>query len=996
MKSLFTEPNHQKSTSFGPYELLQTLGEGEFGKVKLGVHVETGQEVAVKLIKKERGANNRISKIEREVSILRTLSHPYIVKLHNVIETEKHIGIILEYAPGGELFEHILAHRYLKEKDAKRFFAQLISGVYYMHKRKIVHRDLKLENILLDKNRNIVVTDFGFANQFASAADDMMATTCGSPCYAAPELVINPGLYAGSAVDVWSCGVILYAMLCGFLPFDDDPSNPDSDDINQLYRYILSTELMFPSYVSSEPRNLLKKILVTDPTKRCSLEYIIKHSWLKEYHTFIVGDSQPAESKRNSINSISKSQLGMRFYTNQLSASFAFSSSTKRDSRILQIKESHLPIIEFHRETSTSNEKYSSQPEEHLQKISVFNYSQNHQSSNTMTTNCQVNPTSDKTQSSGPKSVKNDSAIAVMVCESHHKDAQVTPEKSLSSPLFNQPEQHKSGLVDLSKNLSHRLGPEKLMGLLTKTKNIYEVPNIDTAFEETEEDEDDETSSVEDMNKRSEISCTFNDRPQAHAVDSLAQNTDICLNVKLVEEDAQRYNSFDNEQKNGFIAHDLRPKEICPLKLEQEDQTSADAVYNQGVRSFKEAKGLEQRCNFFKSHPINSKLAASSPPIKAGTAAPSSKVKIVEPSISMRVSMSESGKKAIEAVRRSIYRKHKNHNPDSDNKNTSTLKCRLEEEEDLFENVSRPHRNTWAAPPRAYKPVNFEELPATKSKGKKMMDWIRKKSHSKEQKRASIAVVTNLSSQMSGRNQNMDMNYRYKPTKNNTQKQTLASSERKTVSRNEPRQEDTIPSPLPIARDTKEQSEEIVDIPDRSALFYNNQVQSLSETALVKLRKQEFRPPTTDDLKFHQGAIDRTALTTQAPTITIRKLKRVLNVLGIEVREENKFALKCTRRKANTSPNQDTKNETSDDLDLSSISSDIKTVGQGLEPIYGSVGIDNGEEVRFSVEICQIRNLPKLYVVDIRRIKGNAWTYKFLYHKLTGLLNLEQENYIAS
>ncbi|KAI8352087.1 kinase-like domain-containing protein, partial [Blakeslea trispora] len=283
MKNLSTEPTHHKSNSFGPYELLQTLGEGEFGKVKLGAHVETGREVAVKLIKKERGASNRISKIEREISILKTLDHPYIVKLYNVIETEKQIGIILEYAPGGELFEYILAHRCLKEKDAKRFFAQLISSVYYMHNRKIVHRDLKLENILLDKDCNIVVTDFGFANQFASAADDMMATTCGSPCYAAPELVVNPGLYAGSAVDVWSCGVILYAMLCGFLPFDDDPSNPDSDDINQLYRYILSTELMFPSYISSEPRNLLKKILVADPAKRCSLEYIIKHSWLKEY-----------------------------------------------------------------------------------------------------------------------------------------------------------------------------------------------------------------------------------------------------------------------------------------------------------------------------------------------------------------------------------------------------------------------------------------------------------------------------------------------------------------------------------------------------------------------------------------------------------------------------------------------------------------------------------------------------------------------------------------
>ncbi|KAI9473555.1 MAG: kinase-like domain-containing protein [Benjaminiella poitrasii] len=285
-------PKRQKKQSkIGPYNLLQTLGEGEFGKVKLGIHVETGQEVAIKLIKKEGiGSDSRINKVEREISVLKTLNHPYIVKLYNVIETEKYIGIILEYASGGELFEYILAHRYLKEKDAKKFFAQLTSSVQYMHKRNVVHRDLKLENLLLDKNRNIVVTDFGFANQFSSE-DDLMATTCGSPCYAAPELVVNAGLYAGSAVDIWSCGVILYAMLCGFLPFDDDPTNPDSDNINQLYRYILSTSLVFPSHVGSEAKDLLEKMLVPDPSRRCTLEYIIKHPWLKEYRELLKKDT---------------------------------------------------------------------------------------------------------------------------------------------------------------------------------------------------------------------------------------------------------------------------------------------------------------------------------------------------------------------------------------------------------------------------------------------------------------------------------------------------------------------------------------------------------------------------------------------------------------------------------------------------------------------------------------------------------------------------------
>ena len=200
-----------------------------------------------------------------------------------MIETDKYIGIILEYASGGELFDHILAHRYLKEKDAAKLFSQLVSGVWYIHQKKIVHRDLKLENLLLDRHRNVIITDFGFANRFEHRADDLMQTSCGSPCYAAPELVISEGLYVGSAVDIWSCGVILYAMLAGYLPFDDDPANPDGDNINLLYRYIVNTPLSFPDYVSSEARDLLSMMLVPDPTRRADLQSIMAHSWLSSY-----------------------------------------------------------------------------------------------------------------------------------------------------------------------------------------------------------------------------------------------------------------------------------------------------------------------------------------------------------------------------------------------------------------------------------------------------------------------------------------------------------------------------------------------------------------------------------------------------------------------------------------------------------------------------------------------------------------------------------------
>ncbi|KAJ1025885.1 hypothetical protein NDA16_002511 [Ustilago loliicola] len=296
--SYFAAHPRRQQVHFGNYLLLQTLGEGEFGKVKLGVHKEWGEEVAVKLIKRDKVATDaaplnlddtankdpaKMTKVEREIQVLKDVRHPNIVRLYEVIESDRYIGIVLEYASGGELFDHILAHKYLKEEHACRLFAQLISGVSYLHQKKIVHRDLKLENLLLDRNRNVIITDFGFANNFEDRRDDLMATSCGSPCYAAPELVVQDGLYAGSAVDVWSCGVILYAMLAGYLPFDDDPANPDGDNINLLYKYILATPLSFPEYITAQPRDLLSKMLVPDPTRRATLEQVMQHSWLRNY-----------------------------------------------------------------------------------------------------------------------------------------------------------------------------------------------------------------------------------------------------------------------------------------------------------------------------------------------------------------------------------------------------------------------------------------------------------------------------------------------------------------------------------------------------------------------------------------------------------------------------------------------------------------------------------------------------------------------------------------
>ncbi|KAH6960617.1 hypothetical protein DER45DRAFT_165633 [Fusarium avenaceum] len=312
--------SHKGNTKFGDFILGNTIGEGEFGKVKLGWKQDSSVQVAIKLIKRDTVGSNpsRFAKIYREVAILRGVQHPNIVRLIDKVETDRHIGIILEYASGGELFDYILNHRYLKDNAARRLFAQLISGVGYLHKKGIVHRDLKLENLLLDRNRNIIITDFGFANTFdpneelskdeelnltdkefvkrmgldrvkmnGSRKGDLMQTSCGSPCYAAPELVVSDSLYTGRKVDVWSCGVILYAMLAGYLPFDDDPANPEGDNINLLYKYIVTTPLTFPEYVTPHARDLLRRILVPNPRKRADLFEVARHSWLSEYANLV-------------------------------------------------------------------------------------------------------------------------------------------------------------------------------------------------------------------------------------------------------------------------------------------------------------------------------------------------------------------------------------------------------------------------------------------------------------------------------------------------------------------------------------------------------------------------------------------------------------------------------------------------------------------------------------------------------------------------------------
>ncbi|XP_074535214.1 MAP/microtubule affinity-regulating kinase 4-like isoform X1 [Halichoeres trimaculatus] len=254
----------------GNYRLLKTIGKGNFAKVKLARHILTGREVAIKIIDKTQLNPTSLQKLYREVRIMKTLNHPNIVHLFEVIETEKTLYLIMEYASGGEVFDYLVAHGRMKEKEARAKFRQIVSAVHYCHQKNIVHRDLKAENLLLDADSNIKIADFGFSNEFS--AGSKLDTFCGSPPYAAPEL-FQGKKYDGPEVDIWSLGVILYTLVSGSLPFD-------GQNLKELRERVLRGKYRVPFYMSTDCEGILRRFLVLNPTKRCSLEQIMKDKWI--------------------------------------------------------------------------------------------------------------------------------------------------------------------------------------------------------------------------------------------------------------------------------------------------------------------------------------------------------------------------------------------------------------------------------------------------------------------------------------------------------------------------------------------------------------------------------------------------------------------------------------------------------------------------------------------------------------------------------------------
>jgi serine/threonine protein kinase len=261
-----------RSQILGDYVVGQTLGKGTFGKVKLGVHMMNKNKVAVKILEKSRmKEKDDFERVLREMEIIKHFNNENVIGVYEILEDEQMYYIIMEFCPEGELFNYIVKKKRLTEEEAAFFFYQIINGLESIHSNKIVHRDLKPENLLLTKDKKLKIIDFGLSNFFEGDRSKLLSTPCGSPCYASPEMVAGKK-YNGFMIDIWSTGIILFAMICGYLPFED----PDNE---KLFMKILECNLIFPNYVPALTRDMIKRLLVTDPDKRIRITEIKKHEF---------------------------------------------------------------------------------------------------------------------------------------------------------------------------------------------------------------------------------------------------------------------------------------------------------------------------------------------------------------------------------------------------------------------------------------------------------------------------------------------------------------------------------------------------------------------------------------------------------------------------------------------------------------------------------------------------------------------------------------------
>ncbi|XP_050219875.1 CBL-interacting serine/threonine-protein kinase 25 [Mercurialis annua] len=265
----------ERHVVFEKYEMGRLLGKGTFAKVYYGRNIITGESVAIKVISKDQvKKEGMMEQIKREISVMKLVRHPNVVELKEVLATKTKIFFIMEYVRGGELFAKVAKGK-LKEDIARKYFQQLISAIDFCHSRGVSHRDLKPENLLLDENENLKISDFGLSALPEQLRNDgMLHTQCGTPAYVAPEVLRRKG-YDGSKADIWSCGVVLYVLVAGFLPFQDE-------NVMRMYSKVFKAEFECPGWFSTDSKRLISRLLVADPERRVTIPAIMRNPWFRK------------------------------------------------------------------------------------------------------------------------------------------------------------------------------------------------------------------------------------------------------------------------------------------------------------------------------------------------------------------------------------------------------------------------------------------------------------------------------------------------------------------------------------------------------------------------------------------------------------------------------------------------------------------------------------------------------------------------------------------
>jgi len=275
------------------YKLLRLIGKGAFGKVTLGIHKLTGKYVAIKSIERNYMKDEfSRKKVVQEVYILKKIRHANVIRLLEVFETQQQFFMVMEYASGGDLLRYIKKRRKLSEDEARRFFRQIVFGLGHIHSRGVLHRDIKLDNILLDEDGSVKICDFGISKVIVKS--DIIKEQCGTPAYIAPEIITNEG-YQGFYADHWSLGVLLYAMLCGTIPYK-------AESISELLKIIRLSPLTFSASISDNAKNLIKGLLTINPYERLSIPEILSHPWLIDEDLKSMGENEPMLGYKECLN----------------------------------------------------------------------------------------------------------------------------------------------------------------------------------------------------------------------------------------------------------------------------------------------------------------------------------------------------------------------------------------------------------------------------------------------------------------------------------------------------------------------------------------------------------------------------------------------------------------------------------------------------------------------------------------------------------------------